>query len=136
MKLFSVYLAMFVNAAAWTMIYPSGSFLVMQFGLTGDQSKTGFWVGILGFSMMAGRAIFSPIWGKICDKWGRRPVMIISLISVITTSLLFGISSDYWLAVVVRFLMGALGACRLTGLVLVSEYSNKNPKAIALHVMT
>ena len=98
----SVYLGTYCNAIAFTVIFPFGSKMVQHLGMTNDRSSTGVWVGILAFTMMGSRVFASPIWGIICDKYGRRPAHICGLVAVILFSLSFGLSSEYWMAVVSR----------------------------------
>ncbi|ONK78527.1 uncharacterized protein A4U43_C02F19770 [Asparagus officinalis] len=68
----------------------------------------GFYAGFVGASFMFGRALTSVVWGVIADRWGRKPVIIIGLISLIIFNTLFGLSVNYWMAIATRFLLGAL----------------------------
>ncbi|KAL6626425.1 hypothetical protein ACP70R_030151 [Stipagrostis hirtigluma subsp. patula] len=75
-----------------------------------------------GASYMFGRALSSVIWGIMADKYGRKPVVVVSLISnsgmfpiyarVIFNSL-FGLSSSYWMALTTRGLLGFM--CGMLG---------------------
>lgn len=48
------------------------------------------------------------VWGVFSDKYGRRSALLCGLIGTIGSSLLFGFSSNFWLAVFSRFLWGLL----------------------------
>jgi MFS family permease len=41
-----------------------------------------FLVGFAGAAFMVGRAMTAVLWGIAADKYGRKPVMLIGLISV------------------------------------------------------
>lgn len=85
---------------------------------------------------MFGRAVTSLLWGMIADRIGRKPVVIMGTISVLVLSnstdpslslhtnlwtdffllfcfsvvfnTLFGLSSNFWMAIGTRFLLGSL----------------------------
>lgn len=91
---------------------------------------------LLGSSFMFGRALTSLLWGMIADRIGRKPVVIMGTISVLVLSnstdpslslhtnlwtdffpffcfsvvfnTLFGLSSNFWMAIGTRFLLGSL----------------------------
>ena len=48
----------------------------------------------------------SYIWGILSDSWGRRPVLIISVILLGLSSLSFGFSVNFTMAVCMRFMVG------------------------------
>jgi MFS family permease len=48
----------------------------------------------------------SYFWGVLSDRKGRKPVLIISSICLLLSTLLFGFSVNYAMAVVTRFLVG------------------------------
>ncbi|OQU78630.1 hypothetical protein SORBI_3008G015800 [Sorghum bicolor] len=59
-------------------------------------------------SYMLGRALTSTAWGMIADRIGRKPVIILSIISTLLFNTLFGLSVNYWMAIATRFLLGSL----------------------------
>eukprot|EP00252_Welwitschia_mirabilis_P023771 TRINITY_DN6823_c0_g1_i3.p1 TRINITY_DN6823_c0_g1~~TRINITY_DN6823_c0_g1_i3.p1 ORF type:complete len:394 (+),score=54.15 TRINITY_DN6823_c0_g1_i3:463-1644(+) len=56
---------------------------------------------------MIGRFLTSALWGIAADKYGRKPVMIIGVISVVIFNTLFGLSINFWMAMTTRFLLGS-----------------------------
>ncbi|KAL8159729.1 LOW QUALITY PROTEIN: hypothetical protein V2J09_001266 [Rumex salicifolius] len=59
-------------------------------------------------AVMFGRGLTSMVWGVIADRYGRKPVIIISTISVVVFNTLFGLSVNYWMAIATRFLLGCM----------------------------
>lgn len=57
-------------------------------------------------AFMVGRVIGSWPLGILSDEYGRRPVIELGLWSCIVFQALFGLSSSFWMACVMRFLMG------------------------------
>jgi MFS family permease len=53
-------------------------------------------------------AMTAPLWGMVSDVYGRKPVALIGLLGVALSSLLFGVAQTYWVALLARFIGGAL----------------------------
>src|SRR5260221_8565351 len=58
-----------------------------------DFSAKGFVIGGIIASFSAMQFFFAPVWGKLSDRIGRRPVMLISNLGAAGSYALFGISS-------------------------------------------
>ncbi|KAG7564345.1 Major facilitator superfamily domain [Arabidopsis suecica] len=85
---------------------------------------------------MIGRALTSIFWGKLADRYGRKPIILIGTFSVIIFNTLFGLSTSFWLAISVRFFLGCfnclLGVIRAYASEVVSEEYN----ALSLSVVS
>src|SRR4051812_44489662 len=55
--------------------------------------EEGLWIGLLMSSFSAMQFLFSPAWGRLSDRIGRRPVLIISLFSSACFYALFGVAT-------------------------------------------
>ncbi|CAM0870302.1 unnamed protein product [Alopecurus aequalis] len=53
----------------------------------------------LGATYFLARAFGSVPWGIFADKYGRKPCIVISILSVIVFNTLFGLSKTYWMAI-------------------------------------
>ncbi|CAG9333238.1 unnamed protein product [Blepharisma stoltei] len=133
--LFATYLGLFANAVVYTIIIPFGSKMVSAFGMANDRDSTGTWVGILTFVLMFGRTIASPFWGIICDKWGRKPVMIVGTLSNVILSIAFGFSSSFIWALLVRFFLGIMTPLTMVVKTLLSELCPGESNAIAWQIV-
>ena len=67
----------------------------------------GNYVGMLAAAMFFGRFLASYIWGLIADHKGRKPVIIASSILLGLSSAVFGFSTHFAMAIMVRFVVGA-----------------------------
>ena len=96
--------------------FPFVAFMVVDLGLVNSVNQAGTYAGYICGALMMGRFSSSLLWGIVADKWGRKPVMLISTISVCATSLLFGLAKSFEVAVLSRFLMGfgnaIVGTCK------------------------
>jgi len=57
-------------------------------------------IGLLAISYSATQLLFSPIWGALSDRAGRRPILLMSLVGAVIFYTLFGwATSLFWLFV-------------------------------------
>ncbi len=54
--------------------------------------------------------IFSPIWGRLSDRIGRKPLLLFSLVGTAVGSLLTGLAGSLWLLFAARIIDGISGA--------------------------
>jgi MFS transporter, DHA1 family, tetracycline resistance protein len=71
---------------------------------------SGFMVGVLGSAYSAAQFLFAPLLGKLSDRFGRKPVLIASLVGTAFAALMTGLAGSLWLLIVWRFIDGASGA--------------------------
>ncbi|CAL4941793.1 unnamed protein product [Urochloa decumbens] len=57
---------------------------------------------------MIGRTLSSFFWGLVADRYGRKPVIVFALFSVVILNTLFGLSTKFLMAFITRFLLGVL----------------------------
>ena len=116
-----VYCSVLVNSLMFTIVFPISSKMIMYFGLVDDRSETGYWVGVLCGIIMLGRFLSSPVWGHLCDSWGRRPVVLIGIATTSIMSILFGMSTNIVWALTFRFLQGLLSPILIVTRTIISE---------------
>lgn len=70
----------------------------------------GLEVGLLFASFSVAQMIFSPILGRLSDRIGRKPVIVISLVGSAVGSFITGAAGALWVLFLGRFIDGASGA--------------------------
>ena len=60
------------------------------------------------FSVM--QLLFSPIWGRLSDSYGRKPIILISLLGSALTIWLYGLCTQLWMFYLTRAFAGALAS--------------------------
>ena len=67
-------------------------------------------IGVLVASFSLAQLVFAPIWGRLSDRIGRKPVLIVSLFGTALGSLLTGLAGSLAVLFAARILDGASGA--------------------------
>ena len=73
-----------------------------------SSSETAIGALVASFSLM--QFILAPWWGKLSDRIGRRPVLLLGLASSAVSYVIFALAGDYWVLLFSRVLAGGLGA--------------------------
>lgn len=94
----------FLNAIGMTIVFPVLPFVTMQF--LPDESSLALWVGILEAVFALCAFVVAPLFGGISDRFGRRPVLIYSLVGGAIGYLLFGLAGSIWMLVLSRVIQG------------------------------
>jgi len=126
-----MWFANFFVASSMTMIMPFISLYIQSFGaFSDDYVQT--WSGLIFGVTFVTAFIFSPIWGRIGDKLGRKKILIISASGLAITVLLMGFATSVLQLFFLRLLMGIF-----TGFVPMSQalISVQTPKEIAGRVL-
>lgn len=67
-------------------------------------------VGLLVASFSLAQFLFAPLWGRVSDRVGRKPVLVLSLVGTAAGSLLTGLAGTLWLLFAGRIVDGISGA--------------------------
>jgi multidrug resistance protein len=67
-------------------------------------------IGLLTASYALMQFIFAPVWGRLSDRYGRRPVILISLAGSAVSALLIGLAGTLAVLFIARILNGISGA--------------------------
>jgi hypothetical protein len=74
----------------------------------GDETDASFYAGLLVSAYAVAEALTAMGWGALSDRYGRKPIVLIGLGGVAISSLVFGLAKSYWVALLARFIGGAL----------------------------
>lgn len=95
--------AAFVDMLGFAMVFPLLPFYATRLG------ASPFTIGILISSFSIAQLAMSPIWGRVSDHYGRRPVLLVALFASGIAFIVFGLASSVWLLLLSRFVQGAGG---------------------------
>ncbi|HEY0159554.1 MAG TPA: MFS transporter [Thermoanaerobaculia bacterium] len=103
-SLLVLFLTVFIDLIGFGMVIPFLSFYAREYGASGV--AVGAVVGI--YSIM--QFFFAPVWGRLSDRVGRRPVLLISLTASTTGYLLFAFTRSLTVLFASRVIAGIGGA--------------------------
>ncbi|MFX1378005.1 MAG: MFS transporter [Promethearchaeota archaeon] len=102
-KLSPLWIAVFIDIIGFSMILPMGPFIAESFSIP---------IFIMGIILSVNAMfsfIFGPILGKLSDKYGRRPLLLISQAGTFLGFILLAFSGSIWLLIVSRVIDGIFG---------------------------
>lgn len=70
-------------------------------------------VGLLTGVYALGQFVFAPVWGRLSDRTGRRPLILIGIAGYVIAQILFGLATSLWLLYAARILGGILSSATL-----------------------
>ena len=98
-SLLVIFLAVFIDLLGFGMVLPLLSVYAQDFGA----KENGAEIGLLVASFSAMQFLFAPAWGRLSDRIGRRPVLMVGFIGSVVFYALFGLAtiwrSMFWLFV-------------------------------------
>jgi DHA1 family tetracycline resistance protein-like MFS transporter len=103
-RLYVVFLIVFTEILGFTLVLPVIPFLGLELGL--NAFEIGLIVSVFSFSQL----FASPITGKLSDKFGRKPLLILSQLSTLAGFLLLGFASTVIILLLARLIDGLLGS--------------------------
>ena len=102
-KLFSVILVVFIDLLGFSLILPLLPYYAKTF------QANSFTTGILVASYAVAQLIGAPLLGRLSDRFGRRPILLISVFGTFLGFLLLGFANALWMLFVSRIIDGLTG---------------------------
>jgi MFS transporter, DHA1 family, tetracycline resistance protein len=99
-----LFLVVFVDLLGFGMVIPVMPIYAEHLGAS--EAATG-WLST-GYSLM--QFVFAPVWGRLSDRIGRRPVLLLSIAMTAVAFLLYGVAASFALLLVSRLFAGAATA--------------------------
>ena len=98
----------FAEPLAFTSIFPYIYFMIRDFQISKHEQDISQYSGYIASSFAFCQFLFAIHWGKMSDKLGRKPILIIGLLGTSISLLLFGFATNYYWALFARCLAGIL----------------------------
>ncbi|MFX1323765.1 MAG: MFS transporter [Promethearchaeota archaeon] len=100
---FTIVLSMMIDSLGYSLVLPLLPRIAREYG------ASDFMVGVLMASNALSALITVPIWGKLSDKYGRKPILIVSQIGTGISFVILGLSKSYYVILFARTLDGVFG---------------------------
>lgn len=118
-----IFITVFIDLVGFGMIIPLSTYLTRTLG--GDALQVGLLMSI--YSLM--QFIFSPIWGRLSDRFGRRPIILVSLFGAAMAHLLFAFGETYVVLLAARFLAGVFGGNISTAMAYIADVTDEKNRS-------
>lgn len=121
-------LTAFISSMGMGLIVPVMPSLLTE--LTGgDLADASLWGGIALLSYAAMQFVCSPIVGGLSDRFGRRPVLLISLIAFAVDMLMLALVQTLWLFLIVRAFAGVFSSTFSTASAYIADITPADKRA-------
>jgi DHA1 family tetracycline resistance protein-like MFS transporter len=95
----------------------------------GSLAQAAAWGGIMSAAFAVMQFLFGPVVGALSDRWGRRPVLLISLLAMAADYVIMALAGSLWLLLVGRILGGITAATHSTANAYMADISAPHEKA-------
>ncbi|MEX1217217.1 MAG: MFS transporter [Acidimicrobiales bacterium] len=86
-------------------------------------------IGLLSATFSLAQLVFAPIWGKLSDRIGRKPIIVLSLCGTAIGSLVTGFAGVLWILFLGRIIDGISGASVSVAQAAVADVSSPRQRA-------
>ena len=93
----------FVDMLGFAMVFPLLPFYATDLGASPQV------IGVLISSFSIAQLASAPLWGRVSDRYGRRPVLLVGLGAAGIAFIVFGLATSVWLLLLSRTVQGAGG---------------------------
>jgi multidrug resistance protein len=118
-----IFVTVFIDLLGFGIIIPLLPFYAETFG------ATAFTVGLLATSFSLMQFIFAPIWGRLSDRVGRRPIILLGLLGSCLSYLGFGMAGTLTGLFAARIFAGIAGANIPTAQAVVADLTTPENRA-------
>ena len=125
-KILPVFIIILVDLLGLTIIIPLMSFYAVSYGASAST------IGVLGALYPAAQVIGAPLLGRLSDRFGRRPILIVSQIGTFIGFLILGFAGSLWMIFLARIVDGLSGANIATAQAVITDSTSEKTRAQGL----
>src|SRR6056297_2651840 len=123
-----ILLTVMINAMGIGLIIPVMPDLIREV-TGGDLANAALWGGVLATVFAVMQFLFGPLLGNLSDRFGRRPVLLISLLVMAADYVVMALAGSIWLLFVGRIVGGITAATQSTANAYMADISEPGKKA-------
>jgi DHA1 family tetracycline resistance protein-like MFS transporter len=128
-KILPVFVIIFVDLLGLTVIIPLMPLYATAFG------ANAFMVGLLGAAYPALQFIGAPLLGRLSDRYGRKPILMISQMGTFAGFIILGFANALWMLFLARLIDGISGANISTAQAVISDSTTEKTRTQGLGLM-
>lgn len=93
---------------AFMSIFPYIYYMIKDFNITEDESKISVYAGMVTSAFTLAEFSTGVMWGRLSDKFGRKPILLMGLLGTAISALIFGFAESLPVALFARAMGGLL----------------------------
>lgn len=105
-----LFLVVMIDMIGFGIVIPFLTYFIEDLASIEGVMEIGLWVGLMMVSYSTAQFLFSPLWGSLSDRLGRKPIILTGLVGNTVFFAVFGISTSLVMALIARFCAGAFNA--------------------------
>ncbi|MCA8833961.1 MAG: TCR/Tet family MFS transporter [Proteobacteria bacterium] len=118
-----------LDAVGIGIIWPVLPDLIREIGGV-DLPRAALWGGVLGSAYAVMQFLFSPAIGNLSDRFGRRPVLFITLFIMAVDYCIMGLTHSIWVLLLGRIIGGIVGATIPTAMAYMADISKGSARSV------
>ncbi len=133
-NLAALWIAQTLTMVAFSFVFPFIPLFVQSLGVP-DPVEAAEWAGVIAAAAAVSMSVTQPFWGNLADRWGRRPMVIRSMLGGAFIVAVMGLASSPQQLLVTRFVQGSLTGTVAASNALVAASTPRHRLGFALGVM-
>lgn len=129
-QVFWLCFARMVEPMAFFSIFPYINQMAQQNGNLAD-ADVGFYSGLIESLFSLTQALVMVFWGRAADTFGRKPILVSSLVGVSIATSIFGMAKTTWQMILFRCIAGVFAGTIVTIRTMLTEVSTPRTQALA-----
>ncbi len=125
-KILPVFVIVLIDLLGLTIIIPLMPLYATAFG------ANALVIGMLGAAYPVMQFIGAPILGRLSDRYGRKPVLVVSQIGTLVGFIVLGLASSLWMLFLARIIDGISGANIATAQAAITDSTNEKNRTQGL----
>jgi DHA1 family tetracycline resistance protein-like MFS transporter len=127
--LFTIFMIILTDIIGFGIVIPLMPTISQNLGISGLA------LGMLTASYAIAQFIASPILGSLSDKYGRKPILIISKLGTVVAYIMLGLSHSYWLIILSRLIDGFTGGNIPAARAYISDVTTKEDRSKGMAII-
>lgn len=125
----------FTTLVSLSMLLPFLPLFVRQLGVS-SQSAVIQWSGIAFSATFLGTALTAPLWGRLADRFGRKPMLVRAALGMAVVMSLIGVAHNVYELVALRLVAGLVGGYASASTVMVGTQAPRERAGWALGILS
>ncbi|MCP9482731.1 TCR/Tet family MFS transporter [Shimia sp. CNT1-13L.2] len=123
-----IFITVVIDAMGIGLIFPVMPTLIQEVS-DGTLADAAIWGGVLSAAFALMQFLFGPIIGNLSDRYGRRPVLLVSLMVMAVDYVVMAVAGSIWLLLAGRIVGGITAATHSTASAYMADISKPEEKA-------